>query len=65
MLQKYYVQFRENQGIIDRLDNQFEFFHGHTLDISGGGIKLSTEKELEKRRAFNAYHTYKKMKIYL
>ncbi|WP_270474996.1 flagellar brake protein [Clostridium cochlearium] len=38
----------KNQGIIDRLDNQFEFFHGHTLDISGGGIKLSTEKELER-----------------
>lgn len=30
----------------DITDNQIDFFHGHTLDISGGGIKLSTEKEL-------------------
>ncbi|RXM78475.1 flagellar protein [Clostridium tetani] len=37
----------KNQSIKNITDNQFEFFHGHTVDISGGGIKLSTEKELQ------------------
>lgn len=43
------VVLKNNKDITDVkdiTDNQIDFFHGHTLDISGGGIKLSTEKEL-------------------
>lgn len=42
------VILKNNKDIKDITDNQIDFFHGHTLDISGGGIKLSTEKEINR-----------------
>lgn len=37
----------KNQNIKSIEENQLEFFHGYTVDVSSGGIKLSTEKELQ------------------